>query len=46
MLTAGVCFLGAGLRRRTQVVAGPASEPGCFVPWGDKTKFFKFPAKK
>ena len=29
-----------------EVVAGPAAEPGCFVPWTDKTKFFKWPAKK
>src|SRR5271167_1442714 len=29
-----------------EVVAGPAADPNCFVPWTDKTKFFKFPAKK
>ena len=27
-------------------MAGPASDPGCFAPWSDKTKYFKFPAKK
>jgi ribose transport system substrate-binding protein len=29
-----------------QAVAGPSAEPECFVPWTDKTKFFKFAAKK
>jgi ribose transport system substrate-binding protein len=29
-----------------EVVAGPAADPGCFVPWTERTKFFKFPAKK
>src|SRR6516164_5018798 len=29
-----------------EVVAGPGADPGCYVPWTDKTKFFKFPAKK
>jgi ribose transport system substrate-binding protein len=29
-----------------EVVSGPAAEPECFVPWTDKTKFFKFPKKE
>jgi ribose transport system substrate-binding protein len=29
-----------------EVVAGPAAEPECFVPWTDQTKFFKFPKKE
>ena len=29
-----------------EIVAGPAADAGCFVPWTDKTKFFKYPAKK
>jgi ribose transport system substrate-binding protein len=29
-----------------EVVAGPSNDPKCFVPWGDKTKFFKFPKKE
>ena len=29
-----------------QVVPGPAADPQCFAPWTDKTKFFKWPAKK
>src|SRR3954465_5609159 len=28
-----------------EVVAGPAADAQCFVPWGDKTQFFKFPKK-
>ena len=27
-------------------VKGPSSDPTCFVPWTDKTKFFKFAAKQ
>jgi ribose transport system substrate-binding protein len=29
-----------------QVVSGPSNDPKCYVPWTDKTKFFKFPAKQ
>jgi ribose transport system substrate-binding protein len=28
-----------------EIVAGPSSDQKCFVPWTDKTKFFKYPAK-
>jgi ribose transport system substrate-binding protein len=28
-----------------EIVAGPASEPDCMVPWAADTKFFKFPKK-
>src|SRR5690242_9154907 len=28
-----------------EIVAGPAADPKCFVPWTDQTKFFKYPAK-
>jgi ribose transport system substrate-binding protein len=28
-----------------EVVAGPAAEPECFVPWGGETKFFKYQKK-
>ena len=27
------------------VVAGPASDPECYVPWAEDTQFFQFPAK-
>jgi len=27
------------------IVAGPSSDPTCYVPWSDQTKFFKYPAK-
>jgi ribose transport system substrate-binding protein len=29
-----------------EVVSGPSNDPKCFVPWTDKTKFFKFPKKE
>ncbi len=29
-----------------EVVAGPAADPACYVPWAEQTKFFKFPAKE
>jgi ribose transport system substrate-binding protein len=29
-----------------EIVAGPAAEPECFVPWTAETKFFKFPKKE
>jgi ribose transport system substrate-binding protein len=29
-----------------EIVAGPASDSKCYVPWSEKTKFFKFPAKE
>ncbi len=39
-------FAGSALAAGAEVVAGPASEPNCMVPWTGETKFFKFPAKK
>jgi ribose transport system substrate-binding protein len=27
------------------IVAGPSSDPNCYVPWSAQTKFFKYPAK-
>ena len=35
----------AALAAGPQVVAGPAADAQCFVPWTDKTKFFKFSKK-
>ena len=29
-----------------EVVSGPASDPKCFVPWTDATKFYKYPKKE
>ena len=29
-----------------EVVSGPSNDAKCFVPWSDKTKFFKFPKKE
>src|SRR4029450_2760527 len=28
-----------------EIVAGPAADANCYVPWSEQTKFFKFPAK-
>ena len=46
MLTAACAFSAPAYAAGPEVVAGPAADPGCFSPWTDKTKFFKFPAKK
>ena len=46
MLTAVCAFSAPAFAAGPEIVAGPASDPACFVPWSDKTKFFKFPAKK
>ena len=29
-----------------EIVSGPSSDPDCYAPWNDQTKFFKFPAKE
>ena len=47
----GALLTAAGVRAPAfaagpEIVAGPAADAGCFVPWTDKTKFFKYPAKK
>ena len=46
MLTAACAFSAPAYAAGPEVVAGPSAEPNCFVPWTDKTKFFKFAAKK
>ena len=28
-----------------EIVAGPAADQKCYVPWSEQTKYFKFPAK-
>ena len=38
-------LMGTAMAAGPEVVAGPAVDTKCFVPWADKTKFFKFPAK-
>ena len=35
----------AALAAGPEVVAGPAADPTCYVPWTAQTKFFKYPAK-
>src|SRR5215813_6320211 len=29
-----------------EIVAGPAADPTCYVPWAAETKFFQYPAKQ
>ena len=41
-----MCILSPAYAAGPEVVAGPSADPQCFAPWTDKTKFFKFPAKK
>ncbi len=44
---AAACAFGApATAAGPQIVAGPSADPKCFAPLTDKTKFFKFPAKK
>ena len=48
---AAACALACGISQAAlaagpEVVSGPSSEPECFVPWTDQTKFFQWPAKQ
>ena len=46
-LLSAACALSApAFAAGPEVVAGPSADPNCFVPWTDKTKFLKYPAKK
>jgi ribose transport system substrate-binding protein len=36
---------GSALAEGPEVVAGPASDQNCFVPWTGETKFYKYPKK-
>ncbi|HUL10421.1 MAG TPA: sugar ABC transporter substrate-binding protein [Candidatus Acidoferrum sp.] len=44
-LAAVLAFNVAAWAAGPEIVSGPAADPKCYVPWTDKTKFFKFPAK-
>ena len=46
LVAAGLSLSVSARAAGPEVVAGPAADPNCFAPWTDKTKFFKFPAKK
>ena len=46
MAVAACAFAAPAYAAGPEVVAGPAADPGCFAPWTDKTKFFKYAAKK
>jgi ribose transport system substrate-binding protein len=39
-------FAATAAKAEPEVVAGPAAEPECMVPWAADTKFFKFPKKE
>jgi ribose transport system substrate-binding protein len=44
ILTASFAFT-AIAKAEPEIVSGPATDAGCFVPWSDQVKFFKFPKK-
>jgi ribose transport system substrate-binding protein len=39
-------LMGSAAIAEPEIVSGPASEPECFAPWAEQTKFFKFPKKE
>jgi len=45
-LAVATTFTGVAFAAGPEIVAGPAADAKCFAPWSDKTKFFKYPAKK
>jgi ribose transport system substrate-binding protein len=44
-LAAVLAFNVAAWAAGPEIVSGPAADQKCYVPWTEKTKFFKFPAK-
>jgi ribose transport system substrate-binding protein len=44
-LALSFAFTASGRAAGPEVVAGPAGDPTCFVPWASDTKFFKWEAK-
>src|SRR5271167_4030825 len=46
VMTAACALSAPAFASGPEIVAGPSAEPNCFVPWTDKTKFFKYAAKK
>ena len=47
VIAAGTLLLmGSVAVAEPEVVSGPASDPQCFVPWDDGTKFYRYPAKE
>src|SRR6516162_7144419 len=46
LMTAACAISWQAFAAGPELVAGPGADSGCFVPWTDKTKFFKWPAKK
>ena len=41
-----LALIGGAAFAEPEVVSGPAVDPGCYAPWSDQTKFFKFPKKE
>ena len=47
LLLGGIALaITSGAALAVDVVAGPATDPACMVPWADDTKFFQFPKKE
>ena len=46
LIVAGLGLSGVARAAGPELVSGPSADPKCFAPWTEKTKFFKFPAKK
>ncbi|MES1152567.1 MAG: sugar ABC transporter substrate-binding protein [Dongia sp.] len=44
LLSSVFCF--SAIAAGPEKVAGPSSDPKCYVPWDDKVEFLKYPAKK
>jgi len=39
-------LMGSAAIAEPEIVSGPSSDPGCFAPWAEQTKFFKFAKKE
>ena len=44
-VAAAIVFNAGAWAAGPDIVAGPSSDPNCYVPWSAQTKFFKYPAK-
>lgn len=45
VMAAGIALSTPARAAGPEIVAGPANDPQCMVPWTADTKFFKYPAK-
>jgi ribose transport system substrate-binding protein len=46
LIAASLSFGGVARAAGPEIVSGPSAEPGCFAPWTQQTKFFKYAPKK